>query len=414
LARLKGFERLTDVDEALSIFLKTLRLKRLRSVSVSIEEALGRVTAKNTKAPTDLPPFDRSAVDGYAVRAQDTFEASQFKPKTLQLTSTDSIGEGRAKQVWTGNPLPKGADAVIMLEHTRTLKNKIEVLAALTPDENVSKRGEDVRKGDVAVESGTRLQAHHVGLLAALGISPVDVVEKPKVGILSTGNELVELGKKPQPNQIIDSNRYIISGLVTELGAKPMNLGIARDNQDEIGAKISEGLAKADVVITTGGTSVGVADLVPMVINKLGKPGVVVHGVALRPGMPTALAVLKGKPVFVLSGYAVAATVGFEVFARPVILKLLGIEHESRPLLKAKLTRRVSGVLGRRVFLRVNVFERDNDFFAEPVRTKGSGLLTTMTKANGYVVIPEDREGLEQGETVMVHLFAPIGGAQHV
>jgi len=411
LVRLKGFERLTDVDEALSIFLKALKLKRLSPVSVSIEEVLGRVTAKNITVPTNLPLFDRSAVDGYAVRAQDTFEASQFKPKILKLTITDSVGEGQAKQVWTGNPLPKGADAVIMLEHTRAMKGKVEVIAALTPSENVSKRGEDIRKGDVAVESGTRLQAHHVGLLAALDVSHVDVVENPQVAILSTGNELVELGKKSQPNQIIDSNRYIISGLVTELGAQPLNLGIARDNQDEIGAKISEGLAKADVVITTGGTSVGAPDLVPMVINKLGKPGVVVHGVALRPGMPTALAVLKGKPVFVLSGYPVAATIGFEVFARPIILKLLGIEHEPRPLLKAKLTRRVSGVLGRRVYLRVNVFKRDNDFFAEPVRTKGSGLLTTMTKANGYVIIPEDREGLEQGETVVGHLFAPIGGA---
>lgn len=411
MVRLKGFERLTDVDEALSIFLKALKLKRLSPVSIIIEEALGRVAAKNITAPSDLPLFDRSAVDGYAVKAQDTFEASQFKPKTIKLTSSDSVGEGQAKQVWTGNLLPKGADAVIMLEHTRAMKDKIEVIAALTPSENVSKKGEDIRKDDVAVESGTRLQAHHVGLLAALGISHVDVVEKLQVAILSTGNELVELGKKPQPNQIINSNRYIISGLVTELGAQPINLGIARDNQDEIGAKISEGLVKADVVITTGGTSVGALDLVPMVVNKLGKPGVIVHGVALRPGMPTALAVLKGKPVFVLSGYPVAATIGFEVFARPIILKLLGIEHEPRPLLKAKLTRRVSGVLGRRVYLRVNVFERDNDFLAEPVRTKGSGLLTTMTKANGYVIIPEDREGLEQGETVVVHLFAPIGGA---
>jgi len=414
LARLKGFERLTSVDEALSIFLKALKPKRLDSISITIEEALGRVAAKNITAPIDLPPFNRSAVDGYAVKAQDTFEASQFKPKTLQLTSTDSIGKSQAKQVWTGNPLPKDADAVIMLEHTRAMKDKIEVLAALTPGENVSKKGEDIRKGDVAVESNTRLQAPHVGLLAALGISQIDVVEKPQVAILSTGNELVELGKKLQPNQVIDSNRYIISGLVTELGAQPLNLGIVRDNQDEIGAKISEGLAKADVVIATGGTSVGAADLVPMGINKLGKPGIVVHGVALRPGMPTALAVLKDKPIFVLPGYPVAATVGFEVFARPIILRLLGIEHEPRPVLKAKLTKRVSGVLGRRVYLRVNVYQKDDEFLVEPVRTKGSGLLTTLTRANGYVIIPEDREGLDQGETVAVHLFAPIGGFERV
>lgn len=414
MSRLKGFEKLTNVDEALTLFLKTLQPKRLGSVSVLVEEALGRVTAKNITAPSDLPLFDRSAVDGYAVRAQDTFEASQFKPKAFTLTNESLIGEGQAKQVWTGNPLPKEADAVIMLEHTKMATDRIEVLSALTPGENVSKKGEDIRKGDVAVESGTRLQVHHVGLLAALGISSVEVVEKPKVAIISTGNELVELGKKPQPNQIIDSNRYIISGLVTELGAQSLNLDIARDNQDEISAKISEGLSNADVIITTGGTSVGAADLVPIAIDKLGKPGVVVHGVALRPGMPTALAVLKGKPIFVLSGYPVAATIGFEVFARPVILKLLGIQHEPRPALKATLTKRVAGALGRRVFLRVSVFEKDDDFLVEPVRAKGSGLLTSMTKANGYVIIPEDREGLDEGETVRVHLFAPIGGAKRV
>jgi molybdopterin molybdotransferase len=414
LARLKGFAKLTNVDEALSIFLKALKPKKLEGVKVSIEEALSRVTAKDILAPIDLPPFDRSAVDGYAVRAQDTFEASQFKPKAIQITSEDSVSEGKAKQIWTGNPLPKGADAVIMLEHTKATKNGIEVLAALTPGENISKRGEDVLKGAVVVASGTRLQTHHVSLLAALGIPQVDVIEKPKVAILATGNELVELGEKTQPNQIINSNRYMISGLVIELGAQPFDLGIARDNQDEIAAKITEGLKKADAVITTGGTSVGAPDLVTIVIDKLGKPGVVVHGVALRPGMPTALAVLRGKPIFVLSGYPVAATIGFEVFARPVLLKFLGIEHEPRPMLKAKLIRRVAGVLGRKVYLRVNAIMKDNDFLVEPVSTKGSGLLTSTTKANGYVIIPENREGLDEGETVMVHLFAPIRGVKNV
>jgi molybdopterin molybdotransferase len=402
------------VDEALSVFLEALKPKRLKAINVSIEESLGRVTATNMLAPIDLPHFNRSAVDGYAVRAHDYSEVSQFTPKTLQLTNEDNISEGKAKQIWTGNPLPKGADAVIMLEHTKAAKDRIKILAALTPGENVSKKGEDVQKGNVVIASGIRLQAHHVSLLAALGISQVGVVEKPKVAILSTGNELVELGKKPQPHQIINSNQYMISGLVTELGAQPLNLGIARDRQDEIAAKITEGLTKADAVITTGGTSVGVADLVTIVIDKLGKPGVLVHGVALRPGMPTGLAVLKGKPIFVLSGYPVAATIGFEVFARPVILKFLGIEHEPKPMLKSKLTKRIAGVLGRRVYLRVNVFLKDNDFFVEPISTKGSGLLTTMTKANGYVIIPEDREGLDEGETVMVHLFAPIGGVESV
>lgn len=414
MARLKGFAKLTNVDEALSLLLKTLKQEKPKTILVSIEEALGRVTSSDVVAPIDLPPFHRSAVDGYALKARDTFEASPFNLKPLKIISTASISEGEARQIWTGNPLPKGADAVIMLEHTKTTKKGIEVLAALTPGENVSKKGEDVYKGAVVVASCTRLQPHHISLLAALGISQVYVAEKPKVAVLATGNELVELGKTPQPNQIINSNCYFISGLVVELGAQPLNLGIARDNQEEIAGKISEGLKEADAVITTGGTSVGAADLVTTAIDTMGKPGVLVHGVALRPGMPTALAVIGGKPIFALSGYPVAAAIGFEVFARPVILALLGIKHEPRPILKAKLTRRVAGVLGRRVYLRVKAFAKDTDFLVEPISTKGSGLLTSMTKANGYVIIPEDREGFEEGEPVFVHLFGPIGGIENV
>jgi len=408
LARLKGFEKLTNVDEALSIFFKALEPKRMSAERVSVEYSLGRVAAENIVSPTDLPLFDRSAVDGYAVMAKDTFESSQFKPKTLRLTQENRINSGQTKRVWTGNPIPKGADAVIMLEHTREVKGEIQIIVAVTPSENVSKKAEDINKGEVAVKSGTRLQSHHVGFLAALGLTHVNVVQKPKVAVLSTGNELIELSKKPRANQIINSNRFVIAGLCRELGAEPIYLGIAKDNEEEIGARILDGIKKADAVVTTGGTSVGAADLVPIVVNKMGKPGIVVHGVAIRPGMPTALGIQKGKPIFVLSGNPVAAIVGFEVFARPIILKLLGIEHESRLMVKARLTRRIAGALGRRVYLRVKTFEKAGEFHAEPVRTKGSGLYSSMTKANGYVIIPEDREGLEEGEAVIVHLFSPL------
>lgn len=414
MARLQGFEKLTDVDQALSAFFKALKAKRLSAECVPVEDAWGRVAAESIVAPVDLPPFDRSAVDGYALRAQDTFEASQFKSKKLRLTNEEMIGIGEAKQVWTGNPLSKNADAVVMLEHTKPVKDGIEVLTALTPGENVSKMGEDFHKGEKTIESGTRLRSHHIGLLASLGFTHVKVFKKPRVAILSTGNELVELGKKPQSNQIIDSNRFMIASLCEELGAEPINLGIAKDNLNEIGQKIFKGLDEADIVITTGGSSVGAPDLVPIVVDKLGKPGIVVHGVALRPGMPTALAVLRGKPVFVLSGYPVAATIGFEVFIRPTILKMFGIENEPRPVLKARLTKRVVAALGRRVYLRVYVYNKDGEFFAEPIKTKGSGLLSTITKGNGYVIVPENREGLEKDETVTVHLFGTIGSEPNV
>jgi molybdopterin molybdotransferase len=406
LARLKGFEKLTNVDDALASFLTQLKPERLDSEQIPIHAALGRVTAEDIRAKYHLPPFDRSAVDGYALRAKDTFGVSAFNTKTFKLTK-GKVRENEAKELWTGNPVPEGADAVVMLEYTKKFEDKIELGKAVTPGKNVSKRGEDVKKGDVAIKAGTLLNPHHLGLLAALGETHISVVRKPKVAILATGSELVELGNKLEPGKIMETNRLLFSSMCMELGAEPLNLGLAKDDLNEITSKIKEGLEQADAVITTGGTSVGYPDLVPLAVNKIGKPGVIVHGVAIRPGMPTALAILEGKPVFVLSGNPVAATVGFEVFTRPTLLRMLGI-NEVRPAVEAKLTRRVAGALGRRVFLRVRVFERNGGFFAEPVRVTGSGVLTTMTKANGYVIIPENREGVEEGESVMVQLFSSI------
>ena len=405
MAQLKGFDRLTDVDEAFSNFLSKFELRRLGSVKVPLKLALERVTAKDVRANYNLPPFDRSAVDGYAVRAKDTFGASQSSPKILKLIQNGRVGKKETVKIWTGHTLPRDADAVVMLEYTRLLRDKIEVWTHVTPGENVSKKGEDVKKGEVAVKAGTRLKPHHIGLLASLRMTHVEVVEKPKVAILSTGNELVELGHTPKSNQVVDANRLILSSLCSEIGVEPLDLGIAEDNVKEIKAKIRAGLEGADALITTGGTSVGHTDLVPKAVNQIGTPGVVVHGIAMRPGMPTALAVLSEKPIFVLSGNPVAAMIGFEVFARPVLLKFLGVEDELRPMVRAKLTRRVPSVLGRQVFLRVCAFEKDGEFFAEPVRIKGSGILTTMTEANGYVIIPKDREGLDENENVLVHLF---------
>jgi len=405
LVRLKGFDRLTDVDEAFSIFLSTFKLKRLGSVKVPLKLALERVTAENVVADYNLPPFDRSAVDGYAVRAQDTFGATQSSPKILKLIQNGRVGENETRQVWTGNMLSRGADAVVMLEYVKLLQDEIEVWAPVTPGENVSKRGEDVKEGEVAIKAGTRLKPPHMGLLAALGVTHVEVVEKPRVAVLSTGNELVEVGHKPKSNQVVDVNRLILSSMCSEIGIEPLDLGIAKDDIKEIEAKIRLGIEKADAIIVTGGTSVGYADLAPKAVNQIGTPGVVVHGIAMRPGMPTALAVLYEKPVFILPGNPVASMISFEVFARPILLKLLGVRNELRPTVRAKLTRRVPSVLGRQVFLRVRVFEGEGEFFAEPVRTKGSGLLTTMTEANGYVVIPKDKEGLEENENVLVHLF---------
>ena len=408
LTRLKGFQELTPVHEALDKFLRKLQPKRLDTVLVPVVEVLGQIAAENIIAERDLPASDRSAVDGYALKAKDTIEASQFRPKNLRLVKKAVVEEGEAKEIWTGNTLPEGADAVVMLEHTKKTDCSIEVLVSLTPWGNVSKKGEDVRKGEIVVESGVRLKPHHIGLLAALGKREVEVVRTPKVAIFATGNELVALGEKLEADEVVEVNSIILSGMCAELGAEALSLGIAKDDENEIEKKIREGLAKADALITTGGTSVGVHDLVPKVIERMEHKSIVAHGIAMRPGMPTALAVVHGKPVIILSGNPVAATVGFEVFVRPFIQKMLGVESESRIKLKAKLTRGVAGVLGQRVFLRVKVVEKDGEFFAEPIRVKGSGVITTLTKANGYVVIPEDREGLRENALVTVLLFDAI------
>ena len=394
------------MDDALSSFLRKLKPERLDSERISIHAALVRITAEDTRAKYNLPLFDRSAVDGYALKAKDTFGVSAFNTKIFKLTKGE-VHENEAKELWTGNPIPEGADAVVMLEYTKKFKDQIELAMSVTPGRHVSKMGEDVTKGNVAIPAGIRLNPHHLSLLAALGESHVNVVRKPKVAILATGSELVELGNKLEPGKIIETNRLLFSNMCMELGAEPHNLGVVKDDLELIISKIQEGLETADVVITTGGTSVGYPDFVPLAVSKIGNPGVIVHGVAIRPGMPTALAILKGKPVFVLSGNPVAATVGFEVFTRPTLLRLLGV-NEVRPAIEAKLTRSVAGALGRRAFLRVRVFERAGRFFAEPVRVTGSGVLTTMTKANGYVIIPENREGVAEGESVIVHLFSSI------
>jgi molybdopterin molybdotransferase len=409
LARLKGFQKLTLIDDALLTWLNVLRVRKHREVAVPLDEALNRVLARDVIAQEDLPRFYKSAVDGYALRAEDTTGASQFNPVTFNLTEFAEIDSKQARQVWTGNPLPKGADAVVLIENTKRSDGKLEVWVQLAVGGNVSKKGEDVKKGENIMKAGTRLKPYHLALLAAMGNSEAKVVEKPRIAILATGNELAEVGSKPSENQIFESNRIMLSAMCRELGVEPVDLGIAKDDADEIAEKLKIGLQNCDAVITSGGTSVGGLDLVPDVVNNFGKPGVVVHGVALRPAMPTALAVLDGKPVMILSGNPVAAIIGFEVFARPLICKMLGMKKEEpRPLVNAVMTRKVATALGRKTFVRVRVTQKNGEFLAEPVSARGSGAISTMTRGNGFVIVPENREGVTEGELVTVRLFGNV------
>jgi molybdopterin molybdotransferase len=412
LSKTKGFQKLTFTYEALQTWLNALQIQRCREATIPLTEAYDRVLTEDIVVAEDVPRFDRSAVDGFAVRSEDTNGASQPKPLLFRINDTNELpedGPRYANPVWTGQPIPKGANAVVMLEHTQKKGEKIEISVQLAPHDNVSRKGEDVKKGETAVKQGTRLKPYHLALLAALGKTEVKVVEKPKIAIIATGNELAPAGIERNDNQIYESNRVMLCGMCCELDAEPLDLGVAKDNLEEIVEKIQIALKIADAVITTGGTSVGGLDLVPDAVNKAGKPGVVVHGIAIKPAMPTALGILEGKPVMILSGNPVAAITGFEIFARPLICKMLGLQkEETRPIIKAKLERRVATTLGRKNFVRVLVFQKNDDFAADPVSARGSGTISTMTKANGYVIVPENREGLAEGETVTVHLFADV------
>ncbi len=374
-----------------------------------LQNALHLVLAENVTAKENLPRFDKSAVDGYALKAEDTNGATQFKPAIFQLTNSDIINTKQAKQIWTGNPIPKGANAVVMLENTQTRNGQLEVWTQSAPNDNISKKGEDTQKGETAITAGTRLKPYHLGLLAALGNSEVKVTEKPRIALIATGNELAEIGSKPAENQIFEANKIMLSAMCRELGAEPFDMGIVKDDMDAITEKIKAALSNADAVITTGGTSVGGLDLVPDAVNKAGKPGVIIHGVAMRPAMPTALAAVGEKPVVILSGNPVAAIIGFEVFARPLICKMLAMpKEEPRPTVKAVMARKVATALGRKNFVRVRVTQKDGDYYAEPVSARGSGSISTMTRANGFLIVPENREGVAEGEFVTVHLFSEV------
>jgi molybdopterin molybdotransferase len=409
VVRLKGFQKLTSTNDALKTWLNILQIKRCRAINTPLQKTLNHVLAIDIIANEDLPRFNKSAVDGYALISENTTGASQFKPIILQITRLREIKYKQASLVWTGAPIPRGANAVVMIENTKRHNGELEVWVQLAPGDNVSKRGEDVKKGETAVKAGTRLKSYHLGLLAALGNDKVEIVERPKIAIFATGNELAEVGSKPSGNQIFESNRTILSAMCYELGAEPVDLGIAKDDLNEIADNLRTGLRSADIVLTTGGTSVGGLDLVPKAVRKVGKPGVVVHGMALRPGMPTALAVLEGKPVLILSGNPVAAIIGFEVFARPLIGKMFGMnKEEPRPVISAIMTRKVATALGRKSFIRVRVLQKNGKFLAEPVSVRGSGAISTMTRSNGFVIVPENREGVLEGEIVTVQMFGNI------
>ena len=408
MARLKGFQKLISPDKAMNKWLNILKIHKCEETTIPITEALNRVLSSDLIVKEDLPRFDKSAVDGYAILSNDTIGASQFKSKSLNLTTVKKISSKQAIPVWTGNPIPDGADTVVMIENTKKTNSNLEIYIQLPKWANVSKKGEDVKAGEIGLKAGTRLKPHHLALIAALGYTSIKVTRKPKIAILATGNELVASGRSLSAGQIFESNRITISGLCKELDCEPIDLGIAKDNVKDLSEKIKLGLKNCDALITTGGTSVGQFDLLPDVINKIGNPGVIAHGMALRPAMPTGLAVVEGKPILILSGNPVAAMIGFEAFMRPLISKMLGSNSDKRYTITGIMNRKVATRLGRQTYLRVRVIQKNMEFIVEPISARGSGIISSMTKANGFVVVPSNREGIRKDELVTVKLFGKV------
>jgi molybdopterin molybdotransferase len=381
---------------------------------VRTEHGLGRVLAEELRSPGSLPTFRRSTMDGFAVRAADTFGASEALPAYLTVVDEVLMGRpaerdprlGEAVRIATGGMLPDGADAVVMVEHTQEVDaSTIEVLRPVAPGEHVIQIGEDVGAGDLLLPAGHALRPQDIGGLLALGIVEVRVAARVRVGIISGGDEVVPPDAEPGPGQIRDVNSYTIAALVERAGHTPVLLGIVPDVYEALERAARDGLAQVDVLILSAGSSVSTRDMTAQVIAALGTPGVLVHGVSLKPGKPTILAMIDEKPVFGLPGNPVSCMVTFDLFVAPTLHRLAGRPAgDHRQTLAARLSRNVASAPGREDYFQVRLEQRADGLWAEPVFGK-SNLIYTLVKADGMVRIDLDTSGLNEGEWVRVILF---------
>jgi len=408
------FRKLASFEEAKRIIEQNFSPKPVGVERVSISEAYGRVLAEDIVATMDVPPFNRSTVDGYAVKASDTFGAEEDQPITLRLCGQVAVGEypgvivegGTAAEIVTGAPLPKGADAVVMMEHTNRRNDTIFVHRPVSRGENVMKAGSDIPKGQAVLQAGQRLASKRIGVLAALGLAKVKVYSQPRVAVISTGEEIVEPGKTLPPGKIYDINAPTLSAAVLECGGKPINLGIVPDEKDQLKSALERALNMADVVITSGGVSVGPRDLLPLVLDELGEPGVLFSGVATKPGKPLTFALVNGKPVFSLPGHPTSSLLTFHLFVRPILCSMAGKREHTTPTLRAVTTSKIFPARGRRTFVMVSLTRDESGrMLASPVPLGLSGAITTLVKAEGFIQIPENQQFIDEGSEVTVHLF---------
>ena len=412
-----GFREVKRVDEVLRE-VKAHIAHRPSVIEVPLEDALGKYLAEDIYSNVNVPPFNRSAVDGYAVRSTDTFGASPTNPIILRVKGFLPVGEdpskftvnpGEAVEIATGAPLPPGSDAVVMYEYTARRGDLVEVYRPVAPLENVSKVGEDVSKGELVYRSGTLLKPWDLGVLASIGLTRVKVFN-PKAALIVTGSELVEVEEvrgEPPPGKVVNSTRFVLSAMLRSMGCSVTYMKLP-DDEDAIRRAVEGALKDHDLVITTGGASVGLVDYTIRAVKSL-NPEYFNHGLAIRPGKPNSVAVKGGKPIFMLSGFPVASLTGFEVLVKPILLHMMGAVDEPRPRVRGILTRRVATPINTRSFVRVRVYRGgDGLIYVEPLALTGSGVLTTLVKGNGILVVPENREGFDEGDEVEVELIRPI------
>jgi putative molybdopterin biosynthesis protein len=421
-ARQEQFLEVVSAEEALARFTRHLDLSPLAAEAVRLTDAPGRVLAADVVAPTDVPPFDRAGVDGFALAAADTAGATDAAPQRLRLNAevlvcgrapTLAVARGTATAIATGGVVPRGADAVVMIEHTELVETAqgpaIDVRRAVAPGQFVSHAGSDIARGETLLRRGTTIGSREIGLLAACGLASVDVVRRPKVGVLSTGDELVQPGEELPPGGVYDSNGAILAAAIGEAGGEPASFGAVRDDDAALEAAIRRALEACDMVILSGGTSKGAGDLSHRIVSRLGAPGVIVHGVALKPGKPLCLAVAEGKPIAVLPGFPTSAIFTFHAFVAPVIRARAGRKSEGVRTVAATLPVRIASELGRKEFVLVALVAGDQDLVAFP-SAKGSGAVTSFSQSDGFIEVDALTTSVEAGTPTTVTLIGQAAG----
>ena len=404
-----GRTQAVSVDRALSYILANTPQACMARESVGLEQAFGRVLAESVVSPEDLPGFARSTVDGFALRAEDTFGATETGPAYLTLKHEIAMGEepgftlgpGEAAKIATGGMLPDGADAVLMFEHAQLVRDVLEAQTPLGPGDNVIQKGEDIKKGHLLLEAGAVLRPQDVAASAGLGLVSLDVYVQPRVSIISTGDEIIPPSEPLRPGLVRDSNSYALMGNIFSEGCKPVMRGIIKDEFELIRDAVSVSVRETEAVLIIGGSSVGTRDMAERVVQELGE--VVFHSVTIRPGKPMLFGVVEGKPVFGLPGHPRAVQVCFDVFVRPCLRQMCGVAGtDSAPpaACRAKLARSLSSPAGRQDVVPVRIEARDDGLWAVPLLGR-SGLILSMVRAHGEVMIPV---GSEKGEEVDVLL----------